>query len=104
MYVPWNAPIEVLGRAFEFGEVKSAGKAIAPIVEGERAGDGDGGRNGGDGDDEQDGDRDGTTSGGSVDLTRVNEALLAGRVSIHVKHGGCETATYQCRPGHPPKL
>ena len=79
MYVPWNVPIEVLGRAFEFGEVESAGKAIAPIVEGERAGDGDGGRNRGDGDDERDGDGDGMTSGGSVDSTRVNEALLAGK-------------------------
>ncbi|KIM58353.1 hypothetical protein SCLCIDRAFT_28137, partial [Scleroderma citrinum Foug A] len=79
VYLPWNAPVEVLSRAFEFGEVESAGKAIAPIVEGERAGDGDGGRNGGDGDDERDGDGDGTTSGGSVDSTRVNEALLAGK-------------------------
>ncbi|KIM62609.1 hypothetical protein SCLCIDRAFT_24903 [Scleroderma citrinum Foug A] len=43
VYVPWNAPIEVLGQAFEFGEVESAGKAIAPIVKGERAGDGNGG-------------------------------------------------------------
>ncbi|KIM65557.1 hypothetical protein SCLCIDRAFT_22720 [Scleroderma citrinum Foug A] len=42
VYVPWNVPIEVLGRAFEFREVESAGKAIAPIVEGERAGNGDG--------------------------------------------------------------
>ena len=79
VYIPWNAPIEVLGRAFEFGEVKSTGKAIAPIVKGERAGDGDGSRNRGNRNDERDGDGDSTMSGGSIDSTRVNEALLAGK-------------------------
>ena len=55
VYLPLNAPVKASGTASQtlaFGEVESAGKAIAPIVEGERAGDGDGGRNGGDGDDE----------------------------------------------------
>ncbi|KIM55295.1 hypothetical protein SCLCIDRAFT_30456 [Scleroderma citrinum Foug A] len=46
VYVLWNAPIEALGtanRTFEFGEVESGRiEAIAPNVEGERAGDGDG--------------------------------------------------------------
>ena len=82
VYVPWNMPLEALGttnRMFAFGEVESAGKAIAPIVEGERDGDGNCGQNRGDSDDERDGDGDGTTSGGSVDSTRVNEALLAGK-------------------------
>ena len=42
VYIPWNAPIEALGRTFEFGEADSRDEAIAPSLEGERAGDGDG--------------------------------------------------------------
>jgi len=45
VYVPWNAPIEVLGtasRKIVFGRVESGDEAIAPSVKGERAGDGDG--------------------------------------------------------------
>jgi len=45
---------------------------VAASIEGDKAGDGD------DGDDGQDGDMDDTTSGSSVDSTRVNEALLGG--------------------------
>ena len=70
--VPWNTPLEVLGttnQMFAFGEVENAGKAIAPIVEGKRDGDGNCGQNRGDGDDERDGDGDGMTSGGSIDST-----------------------------------
>ena len=64
-------PVEALVQTFEFRLVESAGEAIAPSVEGERAGDGDG---------NQDGDIcgvDGTMSGSSVDSIRVNKALLA---------------------------
>ena len=67
VYVPCNAPIEAPGQTLAFGEPESGGEAIAPIVEGERAGDGGGDRNGGDGDDGGDGDEGGTTSSGSVD-------------------------------------
>ena len=76
VYLPWNVPVEALGRTLAFREVESAGKAIAPIVEGESDGDGNCGQNGGDGDDERDGDGDGTMSSSSVDSTQVNEALL----------------------------
>ena len=78
VYAPWHAPVKTLGRTLAFGEVESAEKAIAPSVEGERAGDGDGGRNGDDRDGGQDGDVDGATSGSSIDSNRVNAALLAG--------------------------
>jgi len=43
VYVPSNAPIEVLGtasRRIVFGRVESGDEAIAPSVQGERAGDG----------------------------------------------------------------
>jgi len=74
VYVPRNAPIDTTNRRIVFGRVESGVEAIAPNVEGERAGDGDGDGNGGDGDD---GDADGTTSGDGVDSTRVNAAQLA---------------------------
>jgi len=77
VYVPSNAPIEVLGtasRRIVFGRVESGGKAIAPSVESETAGDGDGDGYGDDGDV---GDVDDTTSGDGVDSTRVNAAQLA---------------------------
>ena len=84
VYVPWNAPVEALGRAFVFGrlesaceEIESGEQAIAPSVEGKRAGDGNSGRNGDGGDDGGDGDEGSTTSSGGVDSTRVNAALLA---------------------------
>ena len=50
VYVPRNVPVEVsktANRTFAFGEVECRGEAIAPSVEGERAGDGDGRRDGG---------------------------------------------------------
>ena len=78
MYIPWNAPVEALGRTLVFGEAESGVEAIAPMVKGENVGVGIGDRDG------NDGDGDGTTSGGSVDLTRVNEALLAGK-SQHMR-------------------
>jgi len=71
VYVPWNAPIETASRNFVFGRVQSGDEAIAPIVEGERAGDGDGGGY------EDDGDVGDTTSGGDLDSKRVEAALLA---------------------------
>ncbi|KIM52604.1 hypothetical protein SCLCIDRAFT_32511 [Scleroderma citrinum Foug A] len=63
--------VHATSQTFVFGQVESGDMAIAPDVEGKRARDGD---------DDQDGDvggMDGTMSGGSVDLIRVNEALLA---------------------------
>ena len=71
MYLPWNVPVEALGQTLVFGEVESGDEAIVPRdIEGERAGIGVGDRDG-------DSDGDGMTSGGSIDSTRVNEALLA---------------------------
>ena len=66
VYVPSNAPIEVLGtasRRIVFGRVKSGGKAIAPSVESETAGDGD---SDGYGDNGDVGNVDDTTSGGDT--------------------------------------
>ena len=42
VYVPCNAPVEVLGRTVVFGEVEGGETVIVPNVEGERAGNGDG--------------------------------------------------------------
>jgi len=70
-YVPWNAPIDRTSRKFVLGRVEGGDEAIAPSVEGERAGDWVGNR------DERNGDADGTTSGGSIDSKRVKTALLA---------------------------
>ena len=77
MYLPWNAPVEALGRTLAFGEVESGDEAIAPSVEGERACDGNGDQNGDDGDDGGDGDKGGTMSGSSIHSMRVKEVLLA---------------------------
>ena len=77
MYLPWNAPVEALGRTLAFGEVESGDEVIAPSVEGERACDGNGDQNGNDGDDGGDGDKGGTMSGGGMDSMRVKAALLA---------------------------
>ena len=41
VYVPWNAPIEALGRTLVFGQVESAGGWMTTDFEGEGAGDGD---------------------------------------------------------------
>jgi len=71
MYVPLNTPIAVPTRQIVFGRVESRGEAKTTSVEGERAGEGDGRRNGGDGDV---GD---TTSGGDANSMRVKAALLA---------------------------
>jgi len=79
VYVPWNAPVEVLGtanRRIVFGRVERGDEAIAPSVEGETAG----GR--GDG---RDGDANGMTSGGDADSTRVEAALLAAE-SQHTRY------------------
>ena len=72
MYLPWNAPVEALGRTVAFREVESGVEAIAPKVEGENAGIGVGDRDG------DEGGMDGTTSGGGIHSIRVNAALLAG--------------------------
>ena len=65
VYLPWDAPIEALGRTFEFRQAESGVEVIAPIVEGETVE----GAGNGDGDDGGDGDVDGTTSGDTVDST-----------------------------------
>ena len=75
VYVPRNAPvaaIETANRNIVFGRPDSGDEAIAPSVEGERAGEGDGGGYG------DDGDVGDTTSGGDVDSKQVEAALLAG--------------------------
>jgi len=72
VYVPFNAPIAIPTRRIVFGRPESGDEAIAPSVEGERAGEGDGGGYGGDGD------MGDTTSGGNSDSIRVEAALLAG--------------------------
>ena len=85
VYVPSNAPIEVLGtanRRIVFGRAESGDEAIAPSLKGERAGNGDGDGYGGDG---GDGDVDGTTSSGHIDSSRVEEALLAAE-SQHTRY------------------
>jgi len=95
VYVPWNVPIEVLGtasRKIVFGRAESGDEAIAPSVEGERAGDGDGDGYGDDGDDGDEGD---TTSGGDVDSFRVEAALLAGDSQL-------ERQSRRTRPGNLP--
>ena len=51
VYLPWNAPVEVLGRTFVFGRFKSGDKPIAANIESKRDGDGN---------------VDGTMSGGGV--------------------------------------
>ena len=63
VYLPQNTPIDRTGRIFVFGRVEGRVEAIAPSVEGERAGNGTGNR------DERSGDMNGTTSSGSVDST-----------------------------------
>ena len=77
VYLPWNALIVVPRQQVVCGEAESRVEAIAPNVEGKRACDGDGDRNGDGGDNGGDGGEGSTTSGGSVDLVQVNSALLA---------------------------
>ena len=77
VYLLWNAPVEALGQMFAFGEAVSGDEAIVPSVEGEKAGDGNGDRNGSDGDDGGNGDVDSTMSSGGIHSTQVNVALLA---------------------------
>ena len=94
MYVPWNAPIKVLGtasRKIVFGRVESGDEAIASSLEGD--GDGDG-----DGDDGDVGDVDGTTGGGGVHSTRVKTALLA-EESQHMRQ--TRRTRSNDLPGHP---
>jgi len=73
-YIPSNTPVEAVGtanRMFAFGQVESAGEGMTGNAVDETAGDGDGNRNGGDGDVH------GTTSSGHIHLKRVKKALLA---------------------------
>ena len=66
VYLPWDAPVEVLSRTFAFGQVKGADEAIAPIAEGETA---EGAGNGGGDRDGYDGDGDGMASSSNADST-----------------------------------
>ena len=71
MYVPLDAPIKATSRTFAFGKVESAVERIAEAVVGETDGEVDGNQDG-------DGDNvDGTTSGDTVDSTRVEGTWLA---------------------------
>ena len=71
MYLPWNAPIEAPGRTLVFGEVEGGVEVIVPKVEGEKAGDSNSDQ------DIDNGDVDGTTSGDTVNSTRVEGTRLA---------------------------
>jgi len=71
VYVPLNVPIVVPSQNFVFGRPESGDEAIAPSVEGERAGDGDGGGY------RDVGDVDSMTSGGDIDSKQVEAVLLA---------------------------
>jgi hypothetical protein len=71
VYLPLNAPIDDSSRMFVFERVEGGVEQIVARVVDETTGDGDGRWNGGDGS------MDGTTSGNSIDPTRVNAALLA---------------------------
>ena len=77
IHIPWNTPVEAPGRMFAFGPFGSGDEAIAPSVEGERAGDSDSDRNG------DDGDGDSTASSGNVDSMRIGGVQLAGEVGQH---------------------
>jgi len=79
VYVPFNAPIAIPTRRIVFGRPESGDEAIAPSVEGERAGDGNSDGYKGDGD------VDGTMSSGHIDSSRVEEALLAAE-SQHTRY------------------
>ena len=79
MYLPWNAPVEALGRTFAFRWLESTREVIVPIIEGERAGNGSGDRNG----DNESGDRDGMVSSSNVDSMRVGGVQLAGEAGQH---------------------
>ena len=57
-----------------FGWLESTGEAIAPIIEGERAGNGSGDRNS---------DGDSMAGSGNVDSTRVGGVQLAGEAGQH---------------------
>ena len=79
VYLPWNVPIEALRRTLAFGEAESGEEAIAPIIEGERAGNGGGDRNG----DDESGDGNGMASSCNVDSTQVGGVQLAGEAGQH---------------------
>ena len=73
-HVPWNTPIKALrtvSQTFAFRQVKSAGEAAAARDGEQMVGNGDGNRDG------DDGDMDDMTSGSSVDLIQVKAAQLA---------------------------
>jgi len=94
VYVPQNAPIEAASRIFVFGRPESRDEAIAPSLEGERAGHGDGDGNGGDGEGD-------TTSGGDVDSKRVDTALLAGDSQLECQSRRIRTGNLPVSSGPP---
>jgi len=74
-----NALIQIASRIFSLDMSRIEAIAqCAPGVKDKTAGSDDDGRNGGGSDDGQSGDESGTTSGGSVDSTRVEATRLAG--------------------------
>ena len=80
VYLPWNAPVEALGRTFEFGQPESGDEVIAPSIEGETARD----QNGDDSDGDDDG-GDGIASSRTVNSMRVEGVRLA-EESQHAQH------------------
>jgi len=71
VHVPQIRPIDTTNRMFVFGRAESAGEAVVARIVDETTGDGDGNRNGGDGDVH------GTTSSGHIHSRRAEKALLA---------------------------
>jgi len=71
VHVPQIGLIDTTNRMFIFGRAESAGEAVVARIVDEMTGDGDGNRNGGDGDVH------GTTSSGHVHSRRAEKALLA---------------------------
>ena len=100
VYLPLNMHITVPSRKIVFGEVKSVEKAIAPIFEGERAGNGSSDRNRDNGDGGRSGNVDGTMSGSSVHSKRVNAALLAvgSQHMCQCQRLGCRYSPVSSRP------
>ena len=78
IYVLLNVPVAVPSQKFVFGQVECRDERMARELE-EKAGDGEGDRNGGNGD------VDGTTSGSSVNSIRVEASRLATK-SHHIRY------------------
>ena len=86
-------PVEVPGQMFAFGLFESRDEGMVARDAEQRAGNGNGDRNGGDGN------MDDMTSGGNIKL-RLHCWLQ--RINICATPKEIEMATHLCHPGHPP--